>query len=94
VGAGRKASGKVPVLLSLSPATAKRLRVAAKRSHLVLSEITEIEASLASLKAESRSRLAAQLHDLRMVNLASSGPPPWLDTWFVRARVGHATLAR
>ncbi len=41
VGAGRKPSGKVPVLLRLSPATAKRLRAVAKRSHLTLSEVAE-----------------------------------------------------
>lgn len=40
-GAGRKPSGKVPVLLRLSPATAKRLRAMAKRSKLTLSEVAE-----------------------------------------------------
>lgn len=40
-GAGRKPSGKVPVLLRLTPATAKRLRAAAKREKLTLSEIAE-----------------------------------------------------
>ncbi len=41
VGAGRKPSGKVPVLLRLSPATAKRLRATAKREKLTLSEVAE-----------------------------------------------------
>jgi hypothetical protein len=41
VGAGRKPSGKVPVLLRLSPATAKRLRAMAKREKLTLSEVAE-----------------------------------------------------
>ncbi|MCX6939091.1 MAG: hypothetical protein NTU80_14590 [Verrucomicrobia bacterium] len=40
-GAGRKPSGKVPLLLRLSPATAKRLRAVAKRSQLTLSEVAE-----------------------------------------------------
>ena len=40
-GAGRKPTGKVPVLLRLSPATAQRLRAAAKRSKLTLSELAE-----------------------------------------------------
>lgn len=41
VGAGRKPTGKVQVLLRLSPDTAKRLRAAAKRSKLTLSEVAE-----------------------------------------------------
>lgn len=40
-GAGRKPSGKVPVLLRLSPATAKHLRATAKRENLTLSEVAE-----------------------------------------------------
>lgn len=40
-GAGRKSSGKVPVLLRLTPATAKRLRAAAKREKLTMSELAE-----------------------------------------------------
>ena len=47
-GAGRKPSGKVPVLLRLSPATAMRLRSMAKRSKLTLSEVAE--KNLASLR--------------------------------------------
>jgi len=45
VGAGRKPSGKVPILLRLSPATAKRLRAVAKRSHLTLSEVADNQLS-------------------------------------------------
>jgi len=40
-GAGRKKSGKVPMLLRLTPATAKRLRAAAKREKITLSEVAE-----------------------------------------------------
>ncbi len=40
-GAGRKASGKVPVLLRLTPATAKHLRAVAKKSQRTLSEVAE-----------------------------------------------------
>ncbi len=40
-GAGRKQSGKVPMLLRLTPATAKRLRATAKREKLTLSEVAE-----------------------------------------------------
>ena len=40
-GAGRKPSGKVPVLLRLTPATAKHLRTVAKKSKRTLSEVAE-----------------------------------------------------
>ena len=41
VGAGRKPSGRKPLLLRLTPAAIKRLRLAAKRQNKTISEVAE-----------------------------------------------------
>jgi hypothetical protein len=39
--AGRKPSGRIPVLLSLSPSVIKKLRAKAKATHRTISEVAE-----------------------------------------------------
>ena len=41
VGAGRKPSGRKPILLRLKPSVIKRLRLAAKRQKKTISEVAE-----------------------------------------------------